>query len=92
MSMLIWVNVDENDSNDILEKKSALNWLVAFAIATKHFLRREDDIKYLDLEPLISNINNNYIEKLKESSPCRSQPLPLPIVISSYLYENYQRS
>ncbi|KAF9988200.1 hypothetical protein BGZ75_009819 [Mortierella antarctica] len=37
----IWVCVAETETHDLLEKKSAINLLVAFAFATKHYLREE---------------------------------------------------
>ncbi|CAG8530656.1 9157_t:CDS:2 [Funneliformis mosseae] len=57
----IWVNIQEGDDeiNDLLEKKTAINLLLGFAVATKHYLREEEGSQYADLKPLISNIKTS---------------------------------
>ncbi|KAF9909533.1 hypothetical protein BX616_011130 [Lobosporangium transversale] len=52
----IWVNVAENETRDVLEKKSAINLLVAFAFATKHYLREEYGYNYDDMIDLLTHI------------------------------------
>nr|CAG8552072.1 13355_t:CDS:2 [Entrophospora candida] len=55
----IWVHIDDNNTTKIiLEKKTAINLLTGFAVATKHFLREEDGCLYDDIRPLISNIHS----------------------------------
>jgi hypothetical protein len=49
--------VKEENSRDIVEKKSAINLLVAFAIATKHYLREEYSYDYDDLRQLIGHMH-----------------------------------
>ncbi|CAG8597568.1 2776_t:CDS:2 [Diversispora eburnea] len=52
-TLIVWVNVDENDENDILEKKTALKLLLAFAVAMKHHVREEMGTHYVDIVDLI---------------------------------------
>ncbi|CAG8627372.1 9453_t:CDS:2, partial [Diversispora eburnea] len=56
----IWVNMQLDSKKDIIEKKSAINLVLGFAIATKYYLRGKDgnseDCK--DLKHLISNITS----------------------------------
>ncbi|KAK3840673.1 MAG: Bestrophin, RFP-TM, chloride channel-domain-containing protein [Linnemannia elongata] len=52
----IWVCVAETETRDLLEKKSAINLLVAFAFATKHYLREEYGYDYDDMKDLLTHI------------------------------------
>ncbi|KAK3809489.1 MAG: Bestrophin, RFP-TM, chloride channel-domain-containing protein [Benniella sp.] len=52
----IWVCVAETETRDLLEKKSAINLLVAFAFATKHYLREEYGYNYDDMAGLLTHI------------------------------------
>ncbi|KAF9975019.1 hypothetical protein BGZ65_008465 [Modicella reniformis] len=64
----IWVCVAETETRDLLEKKSAINLLVAFAFATKHYLREEYGYNYDDMIDLLSHIP-------KYSIPTSTQPM-----------------
>ncbi|KAF9113969.1 hypothetical protein BGX27_000432 [Mortierella sp. AM989] len=64
----IWVCVDETEIRDLLEKKSAINLLVAFAFATKHYLREEYGYNYSDMIDLLAHIP-------KYSIPTSTQPM-----------------
>ncbi|CAG8767068.1 1939_t:CDS:2, partial [Ambispora leptoticha] len=55
---LIWVNVKEKDASDIVEKKTAINLLLGFAIGIKHYLREEEGSKQPDLQPLLVDIRS----------------------------------
>jgi predicted membrane chloride channel (bestrophin family) len=46
-------DLDENRARVLIEKKTAINLLEAFAIAVKHYLRGEDGIFYQDLYHLV---------------------------------------
>ncbi|RHZ53516.1 hypothetical protein Glove_441g80 [Diversispora epigaea] len=54
----IWVNMQQDSKKDIIEKKSAINLVLGFALATKHYLRGVDGSICEDLKPLISNIKS----------------------------------
>ncbi|KAG9321533.1 hypothetical protein KVV02_007978 [Mortierella alpina] len=64
----IWVCVAETETRDLLEKKSAINLLVAFAFATKHYLREEYGYNYDDMIDLLTHIP-------KYSIPTSTQPM-----------------
>ncbi|KAG0216411.1 hypothetical protein BGX28_002881 [Mortierella sp. GBA30] len=64
----IWVCVAETETRDLLEKKSAINLLVAFAFATKHYLREEYGYNYDDMADLLTHIP-------KYSIPSSTQPM-----------------
>ncbi|KAG0323968.1 hypothetical protein BG004_003575, partial [Podila humilis] len=55
-------------TRDLLEKKSAINLLVAFAFATKHYLREEYGYNYDDMVELLAHIP-------KYSIPTSTQPM-----------------
>ncbi|GBB84580.1 hypothetical protein RclHR1_11150005 [Rhizophagus clarus] len=68
MARCIWVNINAEDSEKVIddktkaehiaEKKAAINLLLGFAIATKHYLR-EEPVKFDDIKPFISNNDRN---------------------------------
>jgi len=64
----IWTAVKETEAKDVVEKKSVLNILVAFAVATKHYLREEYSYEYDDLKDLISHLP-------KYATPASTTPL-----------------
>jgi len=57
----VWVNIKERDGEagkeDLLGKVTALNLVLAFAIALKHSLRFEPDIAYADLIGLVGHLD-----------------------------------
>ncbi|CAG8433295.1 13043_t:CDS:2 [Ambispora gerdemannii] len=55
---LIWVNLKETDSSDVVQKKTAINLLLGFAIGTKYYLREQEGSKQPDLQPLIVDIRS----------------------------------
>jgi len=64
----IWIAIPEKEGKDVVEKKSVLNILVAFAFATKHYLREEYSYEYPDLKELICHLP-------KYSTPISTKPL-----------------
>ncbi|KAI6121146.1 Bestrophin, RFP-TM, chloride channel-domain-containing protein, partial [Pisolithus sp. B1] len=44
---------EERKSRTLIEKKTVINLLEAYAVAVKHYLRGEDGIRYVDLWPLV---------------------------------------
>ncbi|KAG0005826.1 hypothetical protein BGZ80_009411 [Entomortierella chlamydospora] len=56
LTRAIWVCVPESETRDLLEKKSAINLLVAFSFATKHYLRGEYAYDYDDMVGLLTHI------------------------------------
>ncbi|CAG8488417.1 17644_t:CDS:2 [Racocetra fulgida] len=59
LARCIWVNVKETEPKHLLEKKTAINLLLGFAIAVKHYLREEDGVDHPDLKPYITNIKSS---------------------------------
>ncbi|XP_021945205.1 UPF0187 protein alr2987 [Folsomia candida] len=60
LTRYIWMGVDEDpnaQAKSLIEKKSAVNLLIAFAVATKHYLREEYSYEFGDLKNLISHIH-----------------------------------
>ncbi|KXG49777.1 Bestrophin/UPF0187 [Penicillium griseofulvum] len=61
LSRTIWINTNEREGEegkeDILRKLSALNLILAFAVALKHKLRFEPDIAYEDLAGLAGHLD-----------------------------------
>ncbi|CAG8530154.1 7179_t:CDS:2 [Cetraspora pellucida] len=59
LARCIWVNVKETEPKHLLEKKTAINLLLGFAVSVKHYLREEDGIDHPDLKPYITNIKSD---------------------------------
>ncbi|CAG8883286.1 unnamed protein product [Penicillium salamii] len=61
LSRIIWINTGEREGDegkeDILRKLSAMNLILAFAVALKHKLRFEPDIAYEDLAGLAGHLD-----------------------------------
>jgi len=72
LTRCIWVMVEESEgsSKDIVEKTSAINLLLAFAFATRNYLREEYSYDEKDLKELISHFP-------KFSTPSSNQPLEM---------------
>ncbi|KAJ5104493.1 hypothetical protein NUU61_001840 [Penicillium alfredii] len=61
LARTIWVNTGERDGEegkvDLLRKLTAMNLILAFAVALKHKLRFEPDIAYEDLAGLVGHLD-----------------------------------
>ncbi|KAE8142236.1 UPF0187-domain-containing protein [Aspergillus pseudotamarii] len=61
LARTIWVNTSEREGElgkeDLLQKLTALNLILAFAVALKHKLRFEPDIAYEDLAGLVGYLD-----------------------------------
>ncbi|KAI7868776.1 Bestrophin, RFP-TM, chloride channel-domain-containing protein [Spinellus fusiger] len=53
LSRLVWCSIPERTQNDHLEKMRCMKLLLAFAVATKHHLRKEYGCDYFDLDYLL---------------------------------------
>ncbi|KAF9290067.1 hypothetical protein BGZ68_008025 [Mortierella alpina] len=84
LTRAIWVCVAETETRDLLEKKSAINLLVAFAFATKHYLREEYGYNYDDMIDLLTHIP-------KYSIPTSTQPMDWRTDIPTALEELQQQ-
>lgn len=54
-------NDEERKSRTLIEKKTVINLLEAYAVAVKHYLRGEDGIRYVDLWPLVKFLPPYYL-------------------------------
>ncbi|KAI6112252.1 Bestrophin, RFP-TM, chloride channel-domain-containing protein [Pisolithus croceorrhizus] len=52
---------EERRSRTLIEKKTVINLLEAYAVAVKHYLRGEDGIRYVDLWPLVKFLPPYYL-------------------------------
>ncbi|MGB7710775.1 MAG: bestrophin family ion channel [Microcoleus sp.] len=79
----IWVNVDEKEPNDFLEKQETLRLLAAFAVALKLHLRQEPIN-----EELAELISSEQYEKLKNMN---LPPIEISFWIGDYLNRQWNR-
>ncbi|RIA95051.1 Bestrophin/UPF0187 [Glomus cerebriforme] len=52
----------------VIEKKTAINLLLGFAFAVKHYLREENGCEHDDLKNLVSNIRSKISKEIQEDS------------------------
>lgn len=61
LARTIWINIAEREGDlqkeDLLEKLTAINLILAFAISLKHKLRFEPDVGYDDLAGLVGHLD-----------------------------------
>lgn len=75
----IWINIDERGEDEkqhVLGKLTAINLIVAYSVALKHWLRFEPAIAYKDLVALVGHINTFAGEALddQEIHPPKKTP------------------
>ena len=58
----LWIICPESNRQDVVEKKMATNFLVAYAIASKHYLRKEYLYDQEDLKELIQHLPQMFSE------------------------------
>ncbi|KAK6525175.1 hypothetical protein TWF694_005321 [Orbilia ellipsospora] len=86
MARLIWIHVKERPDSateDLLDKLTAMNLLLAFCVALKHKLRHQPEYDYKDLKGLISHLQT--FAKEAHSEIPRRKALAAHQRISSYL-------
>jgi len=80
MARTIWVSIDEGCEEDkkqnLLGKLTAINLLVAFAVALKHWLRFEPSVTYKDLIALVGHLRTfaGEAREQEEIPPPRKTP------------------
>ncbi|WAL58845.1 bestrophin family protein [Thermocoleostomius sinensis] len=79
----IWVNVLEKDPQDRMEKKSALDLIVAFAVATKNQLRQEPVNE--ELLPLLSSSRYQSLKLMNNPA------LEIALWLQDYLQQQYHQ-
>ncbi|CUS13838.1 unnamed protein product [Tuber aestivum] len=57
LARIIWIHTNEESTNDVLTKLSAINLILGFCQAVKHKLRHEIEVAYPDLEPIIGHLD-----------------------------------
>ncbi|KAJ1981583.1 hypothetical protein H4R33_005224 [Dimargaris cristalligena] len=63
ITRIVWLGVPAKTPEEIQEKAQMIRYLVAYVVATKHYLRGENGIDYEDLEDLIpEEFRRHYLE------------------------------
>jgi ion channel-forming bestrophin family protein len=81
---------DERRARSIVEKKTVINLIEAFAIAVKHYLRNEEGIKYVDLYHLVKFLPSYAFPAGVIRSPTKEESRQVYNVVrrSSYVRQN----
>ncbi|KAJ3023149.1 hypothetical protein HKX48_004090 [Thoreauomyces humboldtii] len=56
LARFFWIGVITRDSHQVMEKRGAMNLLIAFMHSTKHYLRNELGADYDDVFPYVSHL------------------------------------
>ncbi|TPX65030.1 hypothetical protein SpCBS45565_g05431 [Spizellomyces sp. 'palustris'] len=83
LARFIWIGVQGRDEHQNMEKKGCMNLLLAFAVATKHYLRNELGHKYTDLHHLLIHLPD-FVPGVKHPE-IKNLPLEISFHISSYI-------
>ncbi|TPX71513.1 hypothetical protein SpCBS45565_g01042 [Spizellomyces sp. 'palustris'] len=84
MSRFIWIGVSAKNAHDALEKRGAMNLLVAYMHATKHYLRNELGLHYDDIYPFISHLPEFAMDNPNQPD-IRNLPLEISFQLGGYL-------
>ncbi|KAI9597203.1 Bestrophin/UPF0187, partial [Syncephalis fuscata] len=85
LARFIWVGVREDTVRDTIEKRSAINLLIAYAVSTKHYLRAEYGSDYPDLRSYLNHIPKYNTPTSVEPNGTKVRPSNLPLEITIYL-------
>ncbi|KAI8810023.1 Bestrophin, RFP-TM, chloride channel-domain-containing protein [Cladochytrium replicatum] len=91
LARLIWIGVHSKNGHltpeEFNQKRCAMNLLMGFAAAAKHYLRDEDDLDFEDLAPFISHIREFSSENVVGCKITEGRVLPLDIThqLGSYV-------
>ncbi|KAJ3041510.1 hypothetical protein HDV00_009306 [Rhizophlyctis rosea] len=80
LSRFIWIGVAPKTEQETNERKGAMNLLLAYAVATKHYLRDEPGYRYKDLRHLVAHLPD-----LKAKKNIENMPLELSFHIAAYV-------
>ncbi|KAJ3015054.1 hypothetical protein HKX48_004797 [Thoreauomyces humboldtii] len=83
LSRFVWIGVVTKSPKHDLEKKGCMNLLLAFAVATKHYLRNELGHKYADLHHLLIHLPD--FAPGQRHPIIKNLPLEVSFHISSYI-------
>ncbi|RKP36946.1 Bestrophin/UPF0187 [Dimargaris cristalligena] len=90
ITRIVWLGVPAKTPEEIQEKAQMIRYLVAYVVATKHYLRGENGIDYEDLEDLIpEEFRRHYLETLVPSSTPTHTPWIL-FRINRYVFRQRQ--
>ncbi|KAI8810186.1 Bestrophin, RFP-TM, chloride channel-domain-containing protein [Cladochytrium replicatum] len=83
LSRLIWIGIHAKSGHltpkEYEEKCGAMNLLLAFATASKHYLRDEDDIDYEDLAPYLRHIKEFSDDHINSFKAEEGRIIPLDV-------------
>ncbi|KNC97920.1 uncharacterized protein SPPG_06910 [Spizellomyces punctatus DAOM BR117] len=84
MSRFIWIGVSAKNAQDALEKRGAMNLLVAYMHATKHYLRNELGLHYDDIYPFISHLPEFAMDNQNQPD-IKNLPLEISFQLGGYI-------
>ncbi|KAK6515731.1 hypothetical protein TWF281_004321 [Arthrobotrys megalospora] len=89
LARIIWVHIHEREGEkaeeDLLDKLTALNLLLAFCVSLKHKLRHQPEYDYKDLQGLITNLQTFAKQAHHEGDIAPRKTLSTSQRISNYL-------
>ncbi|KAJ3053557.1 hypothetical protein HK097_003986 [Rhizophlyctis rosea] len=84
MARLTWLGVQSNGEHDVFEqKKGCLSLLLAFVVATKHYLRNEEGHNWDDLRHLLQHLPD--FRSTIEGPHVENLPVEVSLHLTSYI-------
>ncbi|KAJ3049279.1 hypothetical protein HK097_009704, partial [Rhizophlyctis rosea] len=83
LSRFVWVGVLPKEDSQQNEKRGAMNLLLAYAVATKHYLRDEPGYRYKDLRHLVAHLPE--LSHGMKNQEIKNMPLEISFHIAAYV-------
>ncbi|KAL2917899.1 hypothetical protein HK105_202312 [Polyrhizophydium stewartii] len=83
LARFIWLHVNTTDDKDMYEKYGAMNLILAFVVAVKHYLRSENGHRYEDLYHLLVHLPDYKPGAFHPQTS--SLPIEISLHLSSYI-------
>ncbi|KAJ3109537.1 hypothetical protein HDU97_005194 [Phlyctochytrium planicorne] len=87
LARLVWINVATKTEEDAVQKRGAMNLIIAFGCSIKHYLRMEHGHEFDDLGPFVAHLPEySGDDASTQAGPRGSKNLPLDITFHLQAY------
>ncbi|KAI9092671.1 Bestrophin/UPF0187 [Phlyctochytrium arcticum] len=84
LSRFVWIGVIARDAHEAMEKRGAMNLLIAYMNSTKHYFRNELGLDYDDVYPFINHLPD-FAPDRKDPPDIKNLPLEISFHIGAYI-------
>jgi putative membrane protein len=84
LARFTWISVVAKNPDQQRQKRGAMNLIVAYASATKHYLREEPGYEYSDLGPFLAHLPE-FSPDRPDAATCNNLPLEISYHMQAYV-------